>query len=142
MWDKVLLFSLWAAEETQRRYPSDMAIDFYPVRQYFAARGPTFDENAASPRYKLCVVATDLDYLIAFLTRSVEREDGYYVKYSAVAKDGMYLGRVFLATEEAIGQLWTEVKGDDKLIASVQDDHFTYGHRPADAVAAAQEAGE
>lgn len=119
-----------------------MAVNFYPVRQYFAARGPCYDEAAASPRYKLCVVATDLDYLLAFLTRSVEREDGYYVKYSAVAKDGMYLGRVFLATEQAIGALWNEVKGDDKLLASVQDDHFIQAHRSAKDLAAARELGE
>jgi hypothetical protein len=119
-----------------------MAIEFYDVRQYRAARGPMFDEEGDSPRYKLCVVATDLDYLLDFLTRSVSRPDGYYVKYSEEAKDGMYLGRVFMGTEAAVGQLWAEVKDDDKLLASVQDDHFILKHRDKEALAKAIANGE
>jgi hypothetical protein len=119
-----------------------MAIEFYNVRQYRAARGPMYNDDGDSPRYKLCVVATDLDYLLAFLTRSVSRPDGYYVKYSEQAKDGMYLGRVFLAPAKGLGELWAEIKNDDKLLASVQDDHFIYEHRDKEALAKAIENGE
>lgn len=115
---------------------------FYPVRQYIAARGPQYDEDGESPRYKLCVVATDLNYLVEFLTKSVTRADGYYVKYSDQPKDGMYLGRVYLASEEAVGTLWAETKDDPKLLASVQDDHFIMKHRSAESLALARQVGE
>lgn len=119
-----------------------MAAQFYPVREYIAARGPRFDEAAPSPRYKLCLVATDLEYLIAFLDRAVSRPDGYYVKYAPTAKDGMYLGRVFLDGDEALGQLWAETKKDSKLLASIQDDRFIEAFRSKESVRAAQQAGE
>ena len=119
-----------------------MGADFYPVRQYIAARGACFDEDRPSPRYKLCVVATDLDYLVRFLDRAVSRPDGYYVKYSPEPKDGMYLGRVFLDTDQALGELWAVVKDDSKLLASVQDDHFIEGFRSQESLAKAREAGE
>ena len=119
-----------------------MAADFYPIRQYVAARGPCYDHDAPSPRYKLCVVATDLDHLIEFLSLSVTRSDGYYVKYSPEPKDGMYLGRVFLDSDEALGQLWAETKNDDKLLASIQDDGFIADFRSKESVRAAQQAGE
>jgi hypothetical protein len=123
-------------------YGEGVSITFYPVRSYQAARGPCFDEDAPSPRYKLCLVATDLQYLISFLERAVTRPDGYYVKYAPEAKDGMYLGRVFLDDDEALGQLWSEVKKDDKLLASVQDDHFIQTFRSESSLAAARATGK
>lgn len=119
-----------------------MTDPFYPVRQFIAARGPCFDMDRDSPRYKLCVVATDLEYLIEFLTRVVTRPDGYYVKYSPEPKDGMYLGRVYLDTADAVGKLWADVKNDAKLIASVQDDHFIYDYRDPELLAKAIANGE
>ena len=107
-----------------------------------AARGPRYEADGPSPRYKLCVVATDLDYLTEFLRRAVTREDGYYVKYSTTPKDGMYLGRVFLASEEAVGELWAETKNDAKLMASVQDDHFIEDFRSKESMAEAKRVGE
>ena len=89
-----------------------------------AARGPRYDEHGPAPRYKLCVVATDLSYLQEVLLQAVGRPDGYYVKYATEPKDGMYLGRIFLASDDALGKLWAELKDDDKLLASVQDDRF------------------
>jgi len=107
-----------------------------------AARGPCFDEHAPSPRYKLWVVATDLDYLIAFLERAASRPDGYFVKYAPTPKDGMYLGRVFLDSDKALGELWAESKNDDKLLASVQDDRFIAPFRPRSSIAGAERVGE
>ncbi len=73
---------------------------------------------------KLCVVATDLPYLAELMHRLSERDDCFAVKYSSSPKDGMYLGRCFLTTSEAIGQLTNELKGDGKLMVTVQDDDF------------------
>jgi hypothetical protein len=109
-----------------------VAIEFYQAREYLAARGPTFVEGAPSPRYKLCVVATDLDYLVEFLRAAVSRPDGYYVKYSEQPVDGMYLGRVFLNTDEALARLWVELKSDPKLLASIQDDELVRPFRSVD----------
>lgn len=119
-----------------------MAAEFYPVRQYIAARGPCFDEEGPSPRYKLCVVATDLDYLTSFLDRAVSRPDGYYVKYSPDPKDGMHLGRVFLDSDRALGEMWAEIKNDDKLLASIQDDDFIAAFRSKESLEKARRAGE
>lgn len=74
---------------------------------------------------KLCIVATDVEFLASLLYDLSERDDCYYVKYSIKPRDGMYLGRCFLMNEEAVGKLWRELKPHAKLMCSVQDDDFT-----------------
>jgi len=78
---------------------------------------------------KLCIVATDLTYLISLLEHVLERDDCFFVKYSRQPKDGMHLGRVFLTTPAAIGALWKQFKKDPKLMCSIQDDDFTAAYR-------------
>ena len=73
---------------------------------------------------KLCVVATDLEYLAALMHQLAERDDCFAVKYSSSPRDGMYLGRCFLTSDEAIGRLTNELKADPKLMVSLQDDDF------------------
>lgn len=85
--------------------------------------GPVGFGNPHSQK-KLCLTATDKDFLAQFLHQLSLRDDCYYVKYSAQARDGMYLGRCFLATDEAAAQLCQELKAHPKLFASIQDDEF------------------
>ena len=69
--------------------------------------------------------ATDKDALIKLLYELSKRDDCYYVKYSTDPRDGMYLGRCFLTTDDAVGNLWAELKPHPKFLTSVQDDEFT-----------------
>jgi len=74
---------------------------------------------------KLCLVATDKDYLVRLLFEIARRADCFYVKYTPASRDGMYLGRIFLVDEHEVGLLWARFKRDEKLLCSVQDDDFT-----------------
>ena len=51
------------------------------------------------------------------------------MKYSVVARDGMYLGRCFLTSDEAAGLLCQEYKGHPKLMVAIQDDDFFNAYR-------------
>ena len=64
-------------------------------------KGPAFEEGKAAPcQWKICITATDEDYLASKLLEISKRSDCYYVKYSPAtspkSRDGMMLGRVFL----------------------------------------------
>ncbi len=78
---------------------------------------------------KLCLVATDQAYLVQLLLELSDRSDCYYVKYTPAPRDGMYLGRVFLLDERAVGELWAHLKRDDKVLCSIQDDDFVNAFR-------------
>jgi putative acetyltransferase len=80
---------------------------------------------------KLCLVATDAGFLIDLLYGLSLREDCFYVKYGTVARDGMYLGRCFLATDEAASELCNELKGHPRLLVSLQDDAWFARFRKA-----------
>ena len=71
---------------------------------------------------KVCLVATDPEFLADLLYGLSLRQDCFYVKYGMVARDGMYLGRCFLATDEAASLLCQELKGHPRLMVSLQDD--------------------
>lgn len=73
---------------------------------------------------KVCVVATDKAYLVEVLYGISLRPECFWVKYSTEPKDGMYLGRCFLLTDQAAGKLCQEFKADPKLMVSLQDDDF------------------
>ena len=77
-------------------------------------------------------VATDQALLADVLRQLAARPDCYYVKYSVYSRDGMYLGRCFLADEHEVGVLWAKYKEHPRLFCSVQDDDFTAPFRPAD----------
>ncbi len=78
---------------------------------------------------KLCFTATDKAFLVELLFELSRQPDCFFVKYSVVPKDGMYLGRCFLLTEERVGELWRQYKAHPKLTCSIQDDDFTLRFR-------------
>src|ERR1700682_1205782 len=78
---------------------------------------------------KLCFVATDKVVLTEILFRLSRRPDCFYVKYSSRPKDGMYLGRCFMLTDEAVGGLWARYKRHPAVMCTVQDDDFTREYR-------------
>ncbi len=84
----------------------------------FGPLGP----GAAHSNKKLCLVATDRELLADVLYGLSRREDCYYVKYAAIERDGMHLGRCFLQTDEATAELCEALKGHPRLMVSVQDD--------------------
>ncbi len=82
-------------------------------------------------RKKLCLVATDAAFLIDLLYGLSLRPDCCYVKYGTVCREGMYLGRCFLATDEAVSLLCQELKGHPRVMASLQDDAWFAEYRRA-----------
>ncbi len=78
---------------------------------------------------KVCLVATDKRFLIALLNEWSMRPDCYRVKYSVTARDGMYLGRCFLTSDEAAGRLCQEYKAHPKVLVTIQDDGFFNAYR-------------
>ena len=54
-----------------------------------------------------------------------QRDDCFFVKYGVNARGGMYLGRCFLTTDRAVGEVWAQYKSHPTLFCTVQDDDFT-----------------
>jgi hypothetical protein len=96
---------------------------YYRERDYLCADGKAAPKGAFCHK-KLCLVATELDHLLAVLDRMLERDDCFWVKYSPDAKAGMFLARVVLTDAKAVGTTWRELKADPKLMCSIQDDDF------------------
>jgi hypothetical protein len=61
---------------------------------------------------------------VSLLEELAARADCYFVKHSTFDRDGMVLGRVFMTTDAAAGQLCQALKAHAKLFASIQDDDF------------------
>lgn len=78
---------------------------------------------------KVCFVATDQRFLARLLFELSQRDDCYYVKYSTEPRDGMYLGRCFMISDDAAGRLCFEYKRHAKLMCSIQDDDFARAYR-------------
>lgn len=78
----------------------------------FCERWGPLGKGASFSQKKLCLVATDLALLVELLYGISLREDCYCVKYGRVAREGMYLGRVFLSTDEAVTELCEEPSPD------------------------------
>jgi hypothetical protein len=96
---------------------------------FMERRGRAWNAEGRCCNKKLCFVATDQAFLADILRRLAERQDCYYVKYSVIPRDGMYLGRCFLLDEHAVGTLWDEYHSHPRLMCSIQDDDFTFGFR-------------
>jgi putative acetyltransferase len=88
----------------------------------FMARFGRLGERAPHSDTKLCLVATDPEFLIDLLYALSLREDCWYVTYGTVAREGMYLGRCWLETDGAVAELGKELKGHPRLMVSVQND--------------------
>src|SRR5688572_8111088 len=93
---------------------------------YFLIRnGRGHTPDVAYSNKKLCFVATDQLFLAELLRELSDREDCYFVKFTAAPKDGMYLGRCFLLEDTTVGELWQQYKVHPRLMCTVQDDDFT-----------------
>lgn len=103
------------------------------IEREFHAEGPFNARAGARARggagsfcnTKLCLVATDREYLVRLLYDLSEDEHCHRVKYSREPREGMYLGRAFFADAVLVGELWARLKRDLKLMCTVQDDDFT-----------------
>jgi len=103
----------------------DLELNFEPRGPFMARDGRAKVSGGIACQKKLCLVATDKSFLVRLLLELSERRECYFVKYSAEAKDGMYLGRVFLTDEHLVGDLWLRFKDHPKLMCSIQDDDYT-----------------
>ena len=68
-------------------------------------QGPAKLAGESYSNHKVCIAATDQMALAQLLYDLSLREDCYYVKYSTMPRDGMYLGRCFLTTDDAVGNI-------------------------------------
>lgn len=100
---------------------ADPRFRLVPPGRFRDRRGPVGADVPYSLK-KLCLVATDAAFLVEFLYGLSLRQDCFYVKYGTVARDGMYLGRCFLTTDVAAGELCEILKGHPRLMVSLQDD--------------------
>lgn len=91
---------------------------------FMQADGPARAAGLEPCHHKLCFTATDQGFLEGLLGALSEDRDCYFVKYAVEPRDGMYLGRCFMATPERVGQLWRDFKGSSKVLCTVQDDGF------------------
>jgi hypothetical protein len=90
----------------------------------FMERFGPVGEGRPHSEEKVCFAATDKTFLVDLLDDLSLRDDCYYVKYSTSDRDGMYLGRCFLRTDDAAGRLCEELKTHPKLLVTIQDDEF------------------
>ncbi len=74
---------------------------------------------------KLCFAATDIHFLTQLLRELSEHPKAFFVKFSTVPRDGMYLGRCFFIDEEMVGATWAKYKNHPKVFCTIQDDDFT-----------------
>ncbi len=109
----------------------DLESEFVRKGAFLIRDGAARRAGAADcPNKKLCLCATDRAFLVRMLHELSDRADCFFVKCSAEPRDGMFLGRVFLMDEQALGRLWAELKPHPKLLCSLQDDDFTLPFRP------------
>ncbi len=113
--------------------PVDTRFTAVPSGRFRARFGP-LGREAAHSEMKLCIVATDAVLLADLLYALSLRADCYFVKYGTVPRDGMYLGRCMLATNDAVSELCQELKGHPRLMVSLQDDAW-FGRFRAEPVA-------
>ena len=91
--------------------------------------GEGYNKEEKYSKFKLCLTATKLDYLIEILSKVSLSKHCFRVKYRPKEKSGMYLGRIVMVDDEKTGELWCELRSDKNLLCSVQDDEFCRGFR-------------
>jgi putative acetyltransferase len=99
----------------------DPRFTLVPSGRFRERLGP-LGRDAAYSRKKLCIVATDAALLVELLYGISLRADCFYAKYGMIARDGMHLGRVSLATDRAVSELCQALEGHAHLMVSLQDD--------------------
>lgn len=81
--------------------------------------------GSAYSQRKLCFSCTDRELLARHLFELSKRPDCFFVKFGTSARGGIYLGRCFLTTDEAVGEVWARYKSHPSMYCNVQDDDFT-----------------
>jgi len=90
----------------------------------FMQRFGAADRDSSFSQKKVCFVATDKPFLVRLVYELSLRHDCHWVKYSREPRDGMYLARCFMTSDEAAGRLCCDHKTHPKLMVSLQDDEF------------------
>ena len=99
-------------------------------RGFLNASGPARARGDAPCHVKLMFTATRRAPLLRVLSELLEREDCFYAKLDAEpGPHGMFRGRCFLTSEDAVGEVWRTYKNTNELLTSVQDDRFTARYR-------------
>lgn len=93
-------------------------------KPFWQRMGPAEARGKRPCQAKICLVATDLEYLVECLRTLAARDDCFGVKFSEGDRDGMHLGRCMLTDREAVGEEVARLKADSKLMVTVQDDAF------------------
>jgi trans-2,3-dihydro-3-hydroxyanthranilate isomerase len=91
--------------------------------------GPARRRGERYSNKKLCFTSTRQDLLARHLRQLARRDDCWFVKFSVCARGGMYLGRCFLTSDDAVGATWALYKNHPTLFCTVQDDDFTGAFR-------------
>lgn len=92
--------------------------------KFLCRDGVASGSGATYSHRKLCFSCTDRDLLARHLYQLSKRPDCFFVKFATSAKGGMYLGRCFLTTEAAVGDVWARYKKHPSMHCTVQDDEF------------------
>jgi hypothetical protein len=108
---------------------AELEESFTVSRDVLMARDGAAKRRGQRSNKKLCFVSTNKEHLVRLLFELSSRDDCCWVKYSISPHDGMYLGRVFMTTDEIVGRLWAQYKAADKVYCTVQDDDFTQRFR-------------
>lgn len=91
--------------------------------------GEGYQPGRTPSHFKLCLTATQLEYLVNILFEVSQSDQCFRVKYRPKEKSGMYLGRIVMINDEQTGQLWNHLRKDKQLFCSVQDDQFCEAYR-------------
>lgn len=93
--------------------------------------GPAHARGEKPSAKKLCFTGTDRALVARHLHALSQRDDCYFVKFGVFPRGGMYLGRCFLTTDAAVGDVWARYHDHPSLFCTVQDDAFTSAFRDA-----------
>lgn len=97
--------------------------------KFLCRDGPACERGDSCSKKKLCFTSTRRDLLARHLLELSRRDDCFFVKFGVNPRGGMYLGRCFLATDQAVGEVWAQYKSHPALFCTVQDDDFVEGFR-------------
>lgn len=92
--------------------------------KFLCRDGPAFTRGDDYSQRKLCFTSTERGLLARHLLELSRREDCYFVKFGVNPRGGMYLGRCFMTTEQAVGDVWAQYKSPPSLFCTVQGDDF------------------
>jgi hypothetical protein len=96
--------------------------------KFLCRNGAAHAEGRYSQK-KLCFTSTRRDLLARHLLALSRRSDCYWVKFGVHPRDGMYLGRCFMTSDAAVGEVWAAYKSHPSLFCTVQDDDFIFRFR-------------